>query len=158
LHKDCNSRIKYKKTCPVHGEVSQDEIVSGYEYAKDQYVVIDTDELDKLRTEDSKPITFQEFIDPDQLHPAYSRGTNYYLAPDGPIGQRPYAVLHEGLAEQDRYGIAQMVLHGKEQVVVVRPIDDLLAITPLSYDHQITKPSTFKDEVPEIQSAPEEVK
>jgi DNA end-binding protein Ku len=49
LHRDCNSRIQYKKTCPTHGEVPSDQIVSGYQFAKDQYVVIDTDELDKLR-------------------------------------------------------------------------------------------------------------
>ena len=48
----CNSRVKYVKNCPIHGELSSDQIVSGYEYAKDQYVIIDTAELDKLRTED----------------------------------------------------------------------------------------------------------
>src|SRR5436190_21089996 len=82
LHAECHSRIKYKKTCPIHGEVSQDEIVMGYEYSKDQYVVIDTAELEKLRTEDSKAITFQEFIEPDSLDPVYYRGTTYYLVPD----------------------------------------------------------------------------
>jgi non-homologous end joining protein Ku len=56
LHAECNSRIKYKKTCPVHGEVTQDEIVSGYEYAKGQYVVVDPAELDKLRSEDEKAL------------------------------------------------------------------------------------------------------
>src|SRR4051812_16451455 len=49
LHKDRNGRINYKKTCPVHGEVSSDQIVSGYEFAEGQYVVIDDDEIDKLR-------------------------------------------------------------------------------------------------------------
>src|SRR5262249_21316217 len=51
IHKDCNTRIKYQKTCPIHGEVPSDAIVMGYEFAKGQYVVIDPDELDKLRTE-----------------------------------------------------------------------------------------------------------
>src|ERR1022692_3197516 len=95
LHAGCNSRIKYQKSCPIHGEVSGDQIVSGYEYSKDQYVVIDTAELDKLRTEDSKAITIQEFIHSDALDAMYFSGTTYYLVPDGPVGQRPYAVLHE---------------------------------------------------------------
>ena len=107
LHGKCNSRIKYKKTCPIHGEVSNDEIVSGYEHAKDQYVVIDTDELERLRTEDPKAITIQEFIAPDALDPLYFKETTYYLVPDGPVGQRPYAVLYQGLVEQKRYGIAR---------------------------------------------------
>src|SRR6516225_11385311 len=65
LHAECHSRIQYKKMCPMHGEVSQKDIVSGYEHLKDQYVVIDTDELDKLRTEDEKAITIDSFIEPD---------------------------------------------------------------------------------------------
>src|SRR5579872_6933565 len=64
IHEECHSRIKYKKTCPIHGEVSNDEIVSGYEYAKGQYVIIDPDELDKLRTESDKAIQISTFVEP----------------------------------------------------------------------------------------------
>src|SRR5436190_14970462 len=62
LHEECNSRVKYLKTCPIHGELSSDQIVSGYEFAKDQYVIIDTAELDKLRSEDDKAIKLDVFI------------------------------------------------------------------------------------------------
>src|SRR6516164_3017231 len=65
LHAECNSRIQYKKTCPIHGEVKQDQIVLGYEQAKGQYVVIDPDELEKLRTEDDKAIKIDSFIEHD---------------------------------------------------------------------------------------------
>lgn len=157
LHAQCNSRIKYRKICPIHGEVANDEIVSGYEYAKDQYVVVDTSELEKLRTEDPKAITLDEFIAPEALDPAYYKGATYYLVPDGPIGQRPYAVLHQGLVDQNRYGVARMVLHGKEQVVLLRPIEKLLAISPINFEHQITRPATFDDEVPAVEMNPEEL-
>ena len=158
LHAGCNSRIKYQKVCPIHGEVSSDQIVSGYEYSKDQYVVIDTAELEKLRTEDSKALTVQEFIPSDALDPMYFSGTTYYLVPDGPVGQRPYAVIHQGMVEQDRYAIAQVVWHGKEQVVLIRPVDGLLTMTGLSYEHQVTKPSAFEDETPKAEIAPDEMK
>ena len=158
LHAGCNSRIKYQKSCPIHGEVSGDQIVSGYEYSKDQYVVVDTAELEKLRTEDSKALTLQEFIPSDALDPMYYTGTTYYLVPDGPVGQRPYAVLHQGMVEQDRHAIAQVVWHGKEQVMLVRPVNGLLAMTALSYDQQVTKPSAFDEDVPKVEVAPEEVK
>src|SRR5262245_5335711 len=72
LHAECHSRINYKKTCPVHGEVSPDQIVSGYEHAKGQYVVIDTDELEKLRTADDKAINIDTFVAPDELDPVLS--------------------------------------------------------------------------------------
>lgn len=157
LHKDCNSRINYKKSCPIHGEVKQDEIVSGYEYAKDQYVVIDTGELDKLRTEDDKAVKINSFISPDQLDPIHLTGKCYYLVPDGPVAQRPYAVLHQAMVAQKKNAIAQVVLHGKEQVVLVRPIDKLLSMSPLTYEHQITSSSTFDDEVPQSPAAPDEL-
>ena len=56
LHAECHSRINYKKTCPIHGEVPNDQIVSGYEYSKGQYVVVDPEDIEKLRSEDEKAI------------------------------------------------------------------------------------------------------
>jgi DNA end-binding protein Ku len=88
LHAGCNNRIQYKKTCPVHGEVAAAEIVSGYEYTKGQYVVIDTDELEKLRTESDRSINVTTFVTADTIDPLYDSGKNYYLLPDGPVGQK----------------------------------------------------------------------
>src|SRR5262249_45227119 len=116
LHAECHSRIKYQKVCPLHGEVSNDEIVSGYEYAKGQYVVIDTAELDKLRTEDDKAIKIDAVLEADTLDPIYSDGKTYYLVPDGPVAQRPYAVVRQAMAEEKRVALAQVVLHGREQL------------------------------------------
>src|SRR5260370_15519566 len=62
LHADCHRRIQYKKTCPLHGEVTNDQIVSGYEYAQDHYVVVDPDELDRLRTEADKAIKIDDHV------------------------------------------------------------------------------------------------
>jgi DNA end-binding protein Ku len=157
LHKGCNSRINYKKTCPIHGEVTNDEIVSGYEYSKDQYVIVDTDELDKIRTEDDKAIKIDVFIKPENLDPVYYNGKNYYLVPDGPVGQRAYSVVYQALVESKRFGVAQVVFHGKEQVGLVRPMQGLLVLTMLNYDPQVTKPATFSDDVPHSAPAPEEL-
>src|SRR5688500_14784070 len=62
LHAECHSRIKYGKTCPTHGEVQADQIVSGYEFATNKYVIIDPDELDKLRSPSEKAVTIRHFI------------------------------------------------------------------------------------------------
>jgi DNA end-binding protein Ku len=86
LHAECKSRIRYKKTCPIHGEVTQDQIVSGYEHAKGQYVVVDEDELEKLRTEDEKTIRIDAFVAPDAIDPLFLSGKNLYLLPEGPAG------------------------------------------------------------------------
>ena len=97
LHEDCNARVKYQKVCPEHGELKQAEIVSGYQYAKDQYVVIDTQELTKLRQQSDKSIRIDGFISPDEIDPLYHAGKNYYLLPDGVAGDKPYALLHKGM-------------------------------------------------------------
>jgi DNA end-binding protein Ku len=83
LHRDCNSRIHNKKICPIHGEVSNDQIVSGYEYAKGQYVTIEPEELDKLRTESDKAVNIDTFVSEDQIDPLYLSGQAYYLVPEG---------------------------------------------------------------------------
>ena len=71
LHAECNSRIQYKKTCPIHGEVPNTDIVSGYEYTKGQYAVVDPAELDKLRTESDKAVNVSAFVAPDAIDPIY---------------------------------------------------------------------------------------
>jgi DNA end-binding protein Ku len=147
LHAECNSRINYKKSCPIHGEVSGEQIVSGYEYSKGQYVVVDTDELEKLRTEDDKAINIDTFIAPEELDPVLSSGKTYYLVPDGPVAQKPYAVLQQAMVELGRHAIARVVMHGKEQVVWLRPMDNLLSMTILNYDHEVTKPAAFEEEL-----------
>ncbi len=158
LHAECHSRINYKKTCPIHGEVPNDQIVSGYEYSKGQYVVIDTGELDKLRTEDEKAINIDAFIKPEALDPVYLSGRSYYLIPDGPVGQKPYALLHQGMVELKKHAVAQVVMHGRDQVVLLRPIEDLLMMSILSYDSQVTKPAAFEDEITQPKLEGEELK
>jgi DNA end-binding protein Ku len=158
LHAECHSRINYKKTCPIHGEVNQDEIVSGFEYSKGQYVVVDPDELDKLRTEDEKAITIStSFVRPDTIDPVYFSGKTYYLVPDGPVGQKPYAVFLQAMIEDNRHAIAQVVIHGREQLVLLRPMDKLLAMSVLNYENRVTKPQTFEDQAPSAEPSGEEL-
>jgi DNA end-binding protein Ku len=152
LHAECHSRINYKKTCPLHGEVSQDQIVSGFEYAKGQYVIVDADEIDKLRSPDEKAINIDSFVQPNALDPLYFSGRSYYLIPDGPVGQKPYALLVEAMVESKRNAVAQVVMHGKNQVVLLRPVEGLLTMSILNFENQVTKPAAFSEEVtkPEI--------
>jgi DNA end-binding protein Ku len=157
LHGECNSRIQYKKTCPVHGEVPGDQIVSGYEYTKGQYVVIDTDELEKLRTPKDRSISVKNFVPAGTIDPIYQSGKNYYLLPDGPIGQKPYQLIHEAMQEKGVSAVAQVVISKKEELVVVRPIDDLLVMTVLNYANEIKEPQSFLDEIVKAESSKQEL-
>lgn len=158
LHAECKSRIQYKKSCPIHGEVPNDEIVSGYEFAKGQYAIIDTDEIEKLRTEGDKSINLATFVPDDTVDPLYLSGQTYYLVPDGPVGQKPYALVQNCLREGRLNGIGTVLISGKEKLVRLRAADRLLAMDVLQYETQVKKPESFTDELVDTGSTPEEVK
>jgi non-homologous end joining protein Ku len=109
-------------------------------------------------TDDSKAILIQEFIAPSALDPIYWGGPTDYLVPDGPAAQRPYAVLRQAMTEQNRYAIAQVDWHGNKQVVLLRPLERLIAMTSLSYAHQVTKPAVLEELIPSIDVAFDELK
>jgi DNA end-binding protein Ku len=157
IHAECNSRIRYQKTCPIHGEVSQDQIVMGYEIAKGQYVVIDPDEIQKLRPESDKAVHIDAFVPQDQLDAAQFSGKNYFLVPDGPIAFKPYGLLVAGMKEMNVNAVAKVVMHNRDQLVLLRPINRLLGMSILHFESQLVKPATFEPEVPAQELAPEEL-
>ncbi|HEV3301440.1 MAG TPA: Ku protein, partial [Planctomycetaceae bacterium] len=128
LHRECHSRIKYMKTCPIHGEVPNDEIVSGYEYAKGQYVEINPDELAELRPEGERAISVEGFVHPDTIDPAYLSGKTYFLTPDGTLGQKPYQLIQEAMASEGLNAIARMKITTREHLARVRAEDGLLIV------------------------------
>ena len=159
LHADCHSRIKYVKTCPTHGEVPSDQIVSGYEFDEGKYVVIDPAEVEKLRTPREKAIAIEAFVPADSVDPRYYSGRNYYLLPDGPVGQRSYAVLLKALAETRRAAFARVAMSGgTKQLVLLRPMDNVLVMPVLNYDQELKNPAEFTDEAPRVDVPAEELK
>jgi len=147
LHRDCHSRIRYQKVCPIHGEVSNDEIVKGYEYAKDQYVVFDAEELEQMRAPRDRWLNIRTFFSPDKLDPIYFSGRSYYLTPDGAMGQKPYALLHEALVERKLYAVAQAVLFGSEELTILRSKGPLLVVSGLNYHSEIRDAQEYVKEV-----------
>jgi DNA end-binding protein Ku len=141
LHKTCHSRIRYDKVCPIHGHVDNDEIVLGYEYQRGQYVEVDPDELDQLRTEQERALTIDVFIAPEKIDPIYFDGRMYYLGPQGDSAKEAYAVFLKALEHRGQYGVGQVVFSGRQQVVLVRPYDGVLQMAMLNYAAEINDPS-----------------
>lgn len=150
IHAKCGNRIRYQKVCPVHGEVSNDEIVSGYEQSKGEYVTVKKDEINKLKAENDKTISIDAFVPSDAIDPVYGSGRSYFLTPDGKNAQRPYAVMQQAMAKHDRCALAQVVFSGREQVALVRATNGLLVMTLLYFDEQLKKPSSFNDELADV--------
>ena len=153
LHAKTHARIQYKKFAPEVGEVSGDQIVKGYEYAKGQYVIVDEEELDKLRTESDRSVRIDGFIKTEQLPSIYLGGRTYYLTPDGPVGQKPYSLLLKRMQANGVAAIAEVVISQKEQVVLLRPLDGVLAMTVLIRKDEVKPATAFKDEIAESESS-----
>ena len=157
LHQDCNQRVKYQKICPEHGELSSSDIVSGYEYTKGHYVLIEASEVAKLRKESDKSINIDGFIKPDEIDPLYYSGKTYYLLPDGVAGNKPYQLLHKGMVDANVCAMAQIVLSGREQLVLLRPLEDMLIMTVLQHEKKIKSMDQFSDDL-EMQEMTDEEK
>jgi DNA end-binding protein Ku len=143
LHRECHSRIKYQKVCPIHGEVEQDEIVLGYEYGRGKYVEVGPDELDAVRTQDERALNIEEFIPPDDLDQIYLDGRIYYLAPAEAHDREPYHLLRRALDEDQRIGIGQVVFSGKEQLAAILPRDSVLVMAMLNYAPELRRPEAL---------------
>ena len=149
LHEQCHGRVRYKKVCPEHGELRSEDIVSGYEYTKDQYVVIDEEELAKVRAKSDKSVNIDGFVSADRIDPIYLAGKTYYLLPDGVAGNRPYALLVRGMVEGNVVAVAQVVIAGREQLVMLRPDAGMLVMSVLSYPKRVRAATPYRDELPD---------
>lgn len=157
LHEGCNQRVRYKKVCPEHGELSADQIVSGYEYTKDGYVVIEPEEIEKVRRRSDKQIGIEGFIDPEAIEPEYFAGKTYFLMPDGVAGERPYDLLAKGMTDAGVGAFARIVMSRREQLVLIRPEDGLLTMTVVSYAATMKSADDFREKLEDIETTKEEL-
>ena len=130
LHKDCNCRLKQQMVCPIHGNVERGDIVKGYEYEKDRYVVIDPEDLERVQVETTKAIEITSFVDPGELDPIYLNAP-YYLAPDGPVAEGAFRVIREAMLKTGKVGIGRFVIGGREHFVALDVKDRGLVMTTL---------------------------
>jgi DNA end-binding protein Ku len=136
LHARCGSRIKQQQVCPVcNVVVERGELVRGYEFAKDQYVRFTDDELKALEGEASKAIDIAEFVPLEGVDPIYFEKT-YYLGPDKG-GEKAYRLLANTMADASRVGVAQLVMRGKESLVLIRPAGGGLMLHTMYFADEI---------------------
>uniref|UniRef100_A0A7C2P4G0 Ku domain-containing protein n=1 Tax=Schlesneria paludicola TaxID=360056 RepID=A0A7C2P4G0_9PLAN len=147
LHRGCGERIQQHKVCPVHGPLTADDIISGYQYAEGRFLPLEAADLEPLLPEDQKAITVDAFVSSTQIDPVYHSGRTYYVVPDGPPGQRPFCVLRDGLRQRDRHGVARVVMSGRELLVVLRPLGRLVAMTVLEYPQRVRSSLDYEGEV-----------
>lgn len=135
LHGECQSRINYKKWCAkCNREVTQAEIVKGYEFEKSRFVVIEDEDIAKVRTESTKVINLVQFAGADEIDPMYVDRA-YYLVPDGAMANDAYAVMRDGM--QGKVGVGKVAIHGRESLVAVKPHKQGLVMYTLHHAAEI---------------------
>lgn len=158
IHKVCNSRIKYDKRCPTcDRSVKSDEIVKGYEYAKEQYVIMDEEDFTKVRLESTKSIQIVQFVGRDEIDPLYYHGS-HYLVPDGPVAIESFATIRKAAEETSRIALARVVMNGKEQTVAVRPRDRAFVMSAIYYADEVRSLSGIDELEADPAVNPEELK
>src|SRR5262249_16294613 len=128
-HGGCQTRIQQKRWCPKgEKEVPNTDIVKGYEFEKGRYVVIDEEDIEKVRVESTRVISLEKFTDDTAIDPIYLERP-YYLAPDGPVAREAFAVIRAGM--QGQPASRQWGLYGREYLVKVQPREQGLVMYTL---------------------------
>ncbi|HYZ10929.1 MAG TPA: Ku protein [Actinomycetota bacterium] len=136
LHEKDHGRIKYQRVCSKDGqEVPYDEIVKGYEYEKDRYVILDDEDFEAVPVESTRTIDIAQFVDRSEIDPIYYKKT-YYLGPEE-AGVKAYQLLRNSLREGDKVGIAKVSFRDKEHLAAVRLMDDVLVLDTMFWPDEI---------------------
>jgi DNA end-binding protein Ku len=146
LHKADNSRVKQVLYCAAEDKpIPRSEIVKGFEYEKDRYVVIEDEEVKKVAPATAKVMEIQEFVKADQVDPIYFE-TSYYMAPDE-AGEKPYALLFDALKKTGYVGVAKVAMHNREHVVILRPGNNGVLMHTMYYQHEIRQVDEFRTDL-----------
>jgi DNA end-binding protein Ku len=142
LHKVCNSRIRMPLFCPTcQRQVERSEIVKGYEYEKDQYVLFTEEELDKIEPESARTMEILEFVKLDEIDPLYF-DASYFITPEEE-GRKAYQLLLEAMEATGYAAIAKITMHQREHIVVVRPRENGMTLHTMFYTNEIRQVAEY---------------
>jgi len=136
LHRACRTPIKYQKVCPHCGrEVSQDEIVRGYAYDRNRYVLMEEEDFENLPLPTSRQVAILDFVDLSEIDPLYY-DKSYYLEPDEGA-EKAYALLRRAMREKGRVAIAKVAIRSREALACVRVYGQALVMETMYYPDEI---------------------
>ncbi len=156
LHAGDGGRIRMKRTCSIDGEeVSFEDIVKGYEYEKDRYVVLSDEDFDAVPLESSRAIDIVQFVDLEEIDPMMYK-KSYYLIPDE-TGAKAYALLREALTQQNKVGIAKVSFRDKEHLAALRFRDDAFVLETMYWPDEIRAADFGDVDVSKVKVRPQEL-
>ena len=152
LHRECQTRIQQKRWCPTcQVEVPNTDLVKGYEFEKGKYVVMDDEDMAKVRPESTRVINVVQFADASMIDPVYVERP-YYLAPDGNVAGEAFAVIREGMA--GKAAVGKLALYGREYLVAIQPRENGLVMYTMRHASEVRAMSA----IDELKSVPAKMK
>lgn len=150
LHKTDHSRVKQKLFCAAEDvELSRSDIVKGYEYEKDRYVVVEDDEIKKMAPKTAKIMEILEFVREAEVDPVFYE-KSYYMAPEE-AGEKPYSLLLEALKRSGYVAVARIAMHNREHIVVLRPSGQGITLHTMYFEDEIRKTESYNADTSAVQ-------
>lgn len=152
LHRETNNRVRMVPHDPERGAVDRSELVRGYEYERDRYVVVGDEDLAKVKLESSEIIDIESFVDADDADPIYFESP-YYLAPDGAVAEETFRVIREAMRRKNKIALSRIVLSSREHLIAMSPRDKGIMVTTLRTADEVRADEPYfadiRDEAPE---------
>ena len=147
LHKEDNGPVGYDRKCKKCGKVlTSEEIVKGYQFEPEQYVIVSPDDLAKIKLKSTKVIEIEGFIDSGEVHPTLYESP-YFAGPDGSVAAKPYSLLTQALKTSGKVAVGKVVLRDREDAVMIAPLDGGLVLYKLRSPKELRK----MESVPQIE-------
>jgi DNA end-binding protein Ku len=148
VHEPSGQRVRYEKVVPGIGPVDRDDILKGYEVDKGEYVLLDPEEIEKVKLESRKTLELTQFVDLGDIDPIYF-DKPYYVVPADDLAEEAFVVLREALKRTKKVGIGQLAMRGQEYVVSLKPCGRGLVLETLRYADEVHRAGSYFREIPD---------
>lgn len=148
LHKDTHSRVQMRPHDPELGEVDRGDLVKGYAYERDRYVIMTDEDLDKVKIESSETMAIERFVDADAVDPIYL-DSPYFMTPDGGVGEEAFQVIHEAMTRKKKVAISRVVMSGRERMIALSVRDKGFLVTTLRAASEVRSQRDYFGEIGE---------
>lgn len=151
LHKTTHNRIRMVPTDPDLGPIERADIVKGYAYEKDKYVVITQDEIDSVRLESTRTIDIERFVSAAEIDRLYWDNP-YFLVPDGKLAAEAYAVIREAMRKEGQVALGRVVMHQRERLLAIEPRDNGMVAWSLRTHREVRDAADYFDDIPDLKA------
>jgi DNA end-binding protein Ku len=142
IHEPSGQRVKYEKVVPGIGPIDRDEILKGYEVEKGEYVLLEPEEIEKVKLESRKTLELTQFVDLSDIDPIYY-DKPYFVVPADDLAEEAFVVLREALRRAKKVGVGQLAMRGQEYVVSLKPCGRGMVLETLRYADEVNKASSY---------------